>query len=97
MQRKNIPDLIALFMFVLLVLGLSGCMHGPANQTAGGSPYAVELWARDHCPDVGQTITLRATVTNVSSQTHTVDLGNQPFLDIVVGDQANGQRWVNNE
>ena len=93
MQHDNARWPLTLFVLVLLASALLGCMHGSASVSATGRPITVEIWASDGCPEVGQTITLRATVANVSSQTQTVELNNQPVLDIVVGPQNDGQRW----
>jgi hypothetical protein len=92
MQRKKFQPRLS-FTFVFLAFLLLGCMHQTVSYTLGGNPYKVEIWASDACPDVSETLTLRATVTNVGSRIQTVELVDQPVLDIVVNVQGKDYRW----
>jgi hypothetical protein len=73
-------------VLVLLILPLvAGCLHSSTSTTAGGTPFTIELWASAKCVKAGDTLTVRATVTNRDSQTRLVELKDQPVLDLVIG------------
>ena len=93
MKCKNFKSPIPLLLAICLGFLLIGCMHRSISQKAGGTPYVVEIWASDACPKQGDTVTLRATATNVDPETQVVELKDQPVLDIVVGNLTDGQRW----
>lgn len=77
----------AIFYSVVLVLllFLTGCLNGPTSTTSGGTPFTVELWASAKCVKAGDTLTVRAIVTNHDSRTHLVELKDQPVLDLFIG------------
>lgn len=61
-------------------------IHGDIN-------YTVELWASTNCILPGETVTVRATVTNVGSQTLIIDLRDQVVFDLIITDQNGEHRW----
>ena len=68
--------------------------HQPVIQTATAGEFVVTMWASDGCPDTGAMVTLRATLTNDSSQTQVVNLNDQPVLDIIIGNPDRSTvRW----
>ncbi len=85
---------------LILALGLVGCgIHIPNPVTTssvvgiGGGPVVVDVWASDNLVQPGETVKLRATVTNKPTQTFLVDLKDQPVLDIVAKSQNRVTRW----
>jgi len=89
MSPKLVRPCIVLCVFLFIVL-LLGCSPGAKSVTAGYSQFIyVELWTNNGCPRVGETVTLRATVTNQSSEPFHAELVDQPVLDLFVG----GTRW----
>jgi len=84
------------FLFLLALL-LGGCLpSGPQIQTNGvhgAFNYTVQLWSNTACPQINQTITLRAKVTNDGAQPEIADAKGQPVFDIVVQGQSETVRW----
>ncbi len=81
-------------VFVGLVF-LLGCTRTPNPITTSSSsgPLNVEMWASASCIQSGQTIHLRATVTNRGDHTQIINLTDKPVLDIVFGNPDTGRRW----
>ena len=88
-----------IFILTVLAIGVAGCLlltwwsesyhHAPVSQTAGSKDLYVELWVSDRCPTVGETVTVRATVTNEGAHIFTVELKDRPVLDLLAGTK----RW----
>ena len=74
---------LTLLVLVLVVL-LSGCMHGPVSNQAFVSKLVIEVWASTNCANPGETVTLRASVTNNGEQIEFVELKNRPVLDLCI-------------
>lgn len=90
---------IILPMFVL-ALGLVGCGgHVPNPVTSssgvnlGGQGVAVDIWASDQCVQRGDTVALRATVTNKTSKTQIFELKDRPVLDLAVKAGGVTSQW----
>ena len=69
---------------------LIACSHKPdpvydTSVVDAGGTLLVEIWASDSCVQTGDTVHLRATVTNKSAKAWQVALKDQPVLDIIVG------------
>jgi hypothetical protein len=88
--RRSLP-----FLVILSLASLSSCLsaHRPLETMVGGGYFAVKLWASTACADRDETVTLRATVTNTDSQTHSVELKDQPVLDMIVESHSEVRRW----
>ncbi len=79
------------FVFAVLV---AGCSLRATSVKDGRGELIVELWVSNECPSPGETVTLRATVTNKGAGPLTLELKDQPVLDIVVGNPDHSKlRW----
>ncbi len=91
MPQKIVHLCVSLGIF-LFALSLLGCSLRAKSVTAGSKSLYVELWTNNGCPPVGETVTLRATVTNGGEDTKIVEL-QQPVLDIILTDEDGRHRW----
>lgn len=69
----------------MLPLIMTGCITRATSVTVGGTPFAVELWASAQCVSAGDTLSVRATVTNRDSRAQRVEMTSQPVLDLFIG------------
>ncbi len=83
-----------------IALGLVGCGFHIPNPVAsssgvnlGGQAVTVDMWANDNLVQPGETVKLRATVTNKTTKIFSVDLKDQPVLDIVTKSGGQVIRW----
>ncbi len=83
-----------------IALGLVGCGFHIPNPVAsssgvnlGGQAVVVDMWASDNLVQPGETVKFRATVTNKTAKTFSVDLKDLPVLDIVIYVQSKTTRW----
>lgn len=72
---------------------LTGCLHGPVNSVSGVGDLDVEIWASTDCIQAGETLVIRASVTNRGSRTFKVKLKDQPVFDIFIGGLDPPIRW----
>ena len=63
----------------------AGCVQRERSITIGERPFEVKLWVSDRCPSYGETITIRATVTNRDSTAHVIELTDRSVIDISAG------------
>lgn len=68
-----------------LISVLSACTSMPVSINDARGNNAIELWASAKCVKAGDTLTVRAIVTNHDSRTHLVELKDQPVLDLFIG------------
>jgi len=82
---------------IVIALGFSqlGCLASPTSVAEGAvrEGVGVELWASERCPRIGETVTLRAKVTNQSTSALVAELKDQPVLDIIITDKEGQHRW----
>lgn len=95
MFRKGICFLlIALLLTAFL---MTACDRSVSTGTAvgiGGTGYLdVEMWASSNCVQAGDTVHLRATVTNRSDKNWTVELEDQPVFDIQSSSEGKRVHW----
>ena len=88
---------IVLLTSLLAIFALAGCMHSPVSNTASGSPWGIEVWASDQCPNKDETMTLRATVTNNGSFSQSVLTQDHPVFDLLIHNGAKIERWSDNQ
>lgn len=84
--------------FLLAALLLIGCLdRSVSTSTAveiGGTGYLdVEMWASKNCVQPGDTVHLRATVSNRSDKNWTVELQDQPVFDIETSSDGKRVHW----
>lgn len=72
--------MVSAFALVLL-----GCRGGSVSVEHWRENQVVTIWLSQRCPDYGETVTLRATVTHRDLRPLVVELKDQPVFDIVVG------------
>jgi hypothetical protein len=104
MLRSIVKENTICWSIVLILLVsplLVGCLNSPVSTTAGGTPFTVELWASAKCVRPGDTLIVRATVTNRSAQTRSVEVEDQPVFDLVIGYRtltgSTSIRWSENK
>lgn len=79
-----------IILCVLLLTFLPSCSRPshPLSTTRGvgigDGSLVVEMWASEDCVRPGDTVKLRATVTNTSSKTQVIELHDKPVLDLVI-------------
>lgn len=86
----------AIVLVVISLLLLLGCFSRPVSNSSTiniGGPLVVEMWASSNCAKAGDTINLRATVTNRSNKNWRVELDDQPVFDIITSDERGPIRW----
>ena len=84
-----------LFISIFSVALLLGCNSSPQpiSRTSGVGELDVEIWASQGCIKPGETIQVRATVTNRGDKTQVIDLKDKPVLDLTVYSLERTQRW----
>lgn len=95
-MRKDV-----ILLLLVLAISLLGCQHVPkpaistSTLNLGGEGVVTEIWVSDACPQTGEIITARATVTNETSKTQVFDSKDHPVLDLAVGRVGEGAfpRW----
>ncbi len=82
-------------IFALLALPflLLGCLSKPVNSIGSIDDFAVEIWSSNTCVQPGETIKLRATVTNRGAKTEIIESKKQPILDIMIRNQGPEAHW----
>lgn len=75
------------FIIQYLVWGFTGQL--PVSSRSRD----VEIWANRDCAKRGESITLRATVTNRTNSEWVAEITNEPIFDIVVGTREETKRW----
>ncbi len=85
--------LLVMFTLSVLSVTLLGCLSKPIKLTSVRGDFVVEIWASSDCVQPGDTIKLRATVTNKGTADQVVELSDQPVLDIVIRNQGPSIRW----
>ena len=84
----------SLILLLVLATVASSCWHGPVSDSRQSGDLIVGLWESTDCASQGQSVTIRATVTNKGSRVFSVDLKDQPVLDIIIGNPDNSTiRW----
>lgn len=80
---------------IVLVFVLSSCARfpKPTSMSGGWAGLPIEIWANTDLVQPGDTIKLRATVTNRLNQLQVFDLDNAPIFDIVVRQNGVYTRW----
>lgn len=101
-SHKSILNLSPVFLLILITI-LTACTDTSNPQDrkrAGGvggqgrADWVLEIWSSEMCADPGDNLTIRATVTNTSSQKLTsVDLKDKPALDMVITEDKRTARW----
>ncbi len=92
---------VIFLLLATVALGAIGCLllaflfdtlyRPPASVVSVESgPLVAEIWASDGCPRVGETVTIRASVTNKGTHLFVIEVADQPVLDIVLLGQ---RRW----
>ncbi len=76
--------LIILSLLVLSFLPSCSRPSHPIRATSSVGSFLVEMWASEDCVRPGDTVKLRATVTNTSSNTQRIELRDEPVLDIIL-------------
>ncbi len=92
--KKVIPWILVTIL--ILITSLAGCVQREVTGRAVVDNLALDLWASDRCPNYGEPVTIRATVTNHGSNVYTVELKDQPVLDIYLSYRTTGEtliRW----
>jgi len=93
MRRKSPRHWLGTFSFWGLAL-LAACTYRQSiSSVSTAEHFTVEVWSSTNCALSGETVTVRATVTNVGSQTQLIDLKDQVVFDLVVADQNGEHRW----
>jgi len=83
---KNRNAIRAILMLIsLLACLLMGCVQRQVSGKAVVDNLVLELQVSDRCPNYGETVTIRATVTNRDSRPFIVELKDRPLLDISIG------------
>lgn len=83
--------LFFLLPFILLIVGCRTPKPATGSSTIQG--IEVEVWANKDCAEPGEMLTLRATATNRSSVTRTMQLNDAPVLALSVQTDSNITRW----
>ncbi len=83
-QKLNLHVLSIPILYILALL-LASCFNSPKTIATTSDHWRVELWVSASCARPGETVTARATVTNVTSNVQTVDLKDLPVFDLGIG------------
>ncbi|MGB8646906.1 MAG: BsuPI-related putative proteinase inhibitor [Anaerolineae bacterium] len=81
-----------MFVFIILGLMLYGCLNGPISARSGmginNTSYLIQIDANTSCVNRGDTIHLRAHLTNEGPDTYVFQLKDKPVLDlgVILGD-----------
>lgn len=87
--------LLCILAFLLLVMGCRASK--PISDTRPAGDIGVEVWASSDCVEPGETVKLRATATNHSSEPFEVELSDKPVFDLVVKTGGETTRWSEGE
>jgi hypothetical protein len=91
-----------ILLLLVVAISLLGCQHVPKPVTRSGGlvigtgAVRVDVWVSDACPQDGETVTARATVTNGTIEPHVYDSKDQSVLDLIVTTGGTGgvtTRW----
>ncbi len=81
-NARDKPLIVTALMLVMFPL--MGCLHGSASATGVDGNLVITIWTSGTCVQPGDTVNLRATVSNHGSITETMDVKDQPVLDIFI-------------
>ncbi len=81
--------------YLCFAFALLGCLRQPKPATHTGSygDFGIKIWVSDTCVRVGETVKVKATVTNNGSRTRVVELTDRPVFDIVIPALKPPVRW----
>ena len=93
MLRQSPRRWLRTFSFLGLAL-LAACTYRqPMSDLRPVGDFTVEVWASTNCILPDETVTVRAIVTNVGSQTQIIDLRDQVVFDLIITDQNGEHHW----
>ncbi len=82
MNARHIPLIVSALILVMFLL--MACLQGSASATGVDGNLVVTIWISGTCVQSGDTVYLRATVSNHGSITETVDAKDKPVIDIFI-------------
>ncbi len=83
-----------IILVTFLQILLFGCLATGQSIRTGREDFSILLTADKKCAAVGETLHLKASVTNASSQTKVVELKDRPVFDMIIGTPQGGdKRW----
>ncbi|MBI4675495.1 MAG: hypothetical protein HY741_27950 [Chloroflexi bacterium] len=77
---------------LILIPGFMGCATKEISNRSTGD-YEVVIWASKQCVSRGETVHLRATVTNMRSSSQVIQLDGLPVFDIRIVNGNQITRW----
>lgn len=93
MMQKCTSFLTVAVAVVVFLVGCSNGLFGPVSSNSGVNDLLVTIWLSNPCPQVGDTIWLRATVDNTGTTTEVVDIKDKAILDIEIALESKMIRW----